>query len=300
MHFSVPESQKQRLKATLRSRSQVVQECNQFLHSVYVKIEKDGEGYGDGATLFLAHHAIENLDAISLLIEKGSTLPCFPLLRGVFEAMIGSLYVCQHDAAGKPIDKENRGLAYLYHHFKHEQTYLKTLDRKTPQGRSARGKMKNDIAGPRAFDNLPSLTPLHDEIQTQIDDPIFASVPQTIKEARFWHGLQVEELAKAVKVHGLYTKFYEVWSRHVHCLSGHSFIASVDKVKRLPLTRTPVDVEKVVASACNMALIMACSLRDAHKMSFDDARNRYIALEKKVHALCEFECEVSGHSSSSK
>ena len=43
--------------------------------------------------LLLVRHVIESLDGVSILVSKGGSHPCQPLLRSALEAVLGVLYI---------------------------------------------------------------------------------------------------------------------------------------------------------------------------------------------------------------
>src|SRR5947209_20636140 len=47
--------------------------------------------------LLLVRHVIESLDGVSILVSKGGSHPCQPLLRSALEAVLGVLYILEKD-----------------------------------------------------------------------------------------------------------------------------------------------------------------------------------------------------------
>ena len=104
----VPEEHRPQHEALLKERADVVHDCKVFLNDA---CERAGGAYkagsaGDLAVIALVRHAVETLDGIGLLLVSGSVLPCYPLLRGIFDAWMGVFFILEKDS-------DDRGAAYF-------------------------------------------------------------------------------------------------------------------------------------------------------------------------------------------
>lgn len=93
--------------------------------------------YRHGVVFTLARHVAEEIDAVSILIEKGSVDPTKLHLRSALEAELGIRYILQDDG-------ERRALAY---HVKETRERLRSNERAdagTIAGQKVREQLKDD------------------------------------------------------------------------------------------------------------------------------------------------------------
>jgi hypothetical protein len=150
MLAKIPEANRLQHEAILKERGDVVNDCKAFLNEACERVAdayKAGSA-GDLAVLALVRHVVEALDGVSLLLVNGSILPCYPLLRGIFDAWMGVFFILEKDS-------NDRGAAYFAAQISQERAFWERLDPTTVKGKALRDEMKSDIAGPQAFDNVP-------------------------------------------------------------------------------------------------------------------------------------------------
>jgi hypothetical protein len=178
MLFSVSEQSRPKYEAFLQERSNVIHDCNVFLNDA---CETVGRAYragaaGDLAVIALARHVVESLDGVCHLVAKGSVLPCYALLRSVFDATLGVRYILKADS-------NNRGLAYFYSQIVQDIAFLERLDPNTNRGKEIRKDLRNDIAGPDALDidQLEEVQKYLASLQSKLDDPMFEAISRAWK-----------------------------------------------------------------------------------------------------------------------
>ena len=90
------------------------------------------------ATNFLLmRHAIESLDGVSVLLSKGCSQPCQPLLRSALEASLGIFYILEADT-------KRRALAYQVAHAHKKIKLYERADPTTAAGKELRAVLKDD------------------------------------------------------------------------------------------------------------------------------------------------------------
>src|SRR5229473_3522720 len=82
----------------------------------------------------------------ALLKERGDAVnDCKVFLN---DAWVSVLFILEKDS-------DDRGAAYFAAQISQEKAFWERLDPATDKGKALRDELKNDIAGPQAFDNVP-------------------------------------------------------------------------------------------------------------------------------------------------
>src|SRR5216683_6486580 len=175
MLAKVPQANRPQHEALLKERGDAVNDCKVFLNDAW---ELVGTAYkagsvGDLAVIALVRHIVETLDGVSLLLASGSILPCYPLLRGIFDAWMSVFFILEKDS-------DDRAAAYFAAQISQEKEFWERLDPATDKGKALRDELKTDIAGPQAFDNVPlqEVRKHITELQAELDDPILKPAAQ--------------------------------------------------------------------------------------------------------------------------
>jgi len=104
---------KETIEKTCKDFATFISDCVTSLIEVYSVAVKRVETTKDNhqITVFLlVRHAVECLDAVSVLVSKGCSNPCQPLLRSTLEATLGIFYILEEDTT-------RRALAYHVAHY---------------------------------------------------------------------------------------------------------------------------------------------------------------------------------------
>lgn len=292
MRFGVTPETRNQYHAFLKERSDAINDCILFLNDA---CKKAGEAYTAGhvgvlAVIALARHAVESLDGVCLLIEHGSVLPCYPLLRSVFDASLGVMYILQADS-------DKRGSAYFVTQIRQEIAFFERCDPTTNGGREIRRELQDDIAGQDALDGmaLQDVQKHLADLQAELNDPLFSAAAQawlvTNKKNPEWYSLfggpgNLRDLAKSLRFLSGFEIHYRPWCRQVHatdtvqCLSENG-----DSIVLRPI-RCPDGIQRVVRSAGLLALVLAGRLLDAFGAGSDGAAvARYKDLENRIKSL---------------
>ena len=88
--------------------------------------------------LLLVRHVIESLDGVAILVSKGGSHPCQPLLRSALEAVLGVLYILEKDT-------KQRALAYQVAHAHKKIKLYDRLDPTTQVGKELRKLLDGDM-----------------------------------------------------------------------------------------------------------------------------------------------------------
>jgi hypothetical protein len=204
----------------------------------------------------LLHHAIEDVDAISILVRRGSIDPCSPLLRSQIEATISAFYILQADT-------ERRGLAYRYWLLAQKSLFFERIDPSTPKGKEFLRRQATDKS-------LSAFSPPLDAAKVAAEK---ADVKAKLADARFdevrtawatfgpkgppaWHALfrgpvNIATLAEEVGCATWYDFFYRYFSDEVHSMSAMGSLRrdpSSSKALIRPL-RYPQDAPRCLGSA---------------------------------------------------
>ncbi len=181
---------------------------------------------GEGATLTLFAHALELLDAISILLKQSCIDPCKLLLRALLETLWGVEYVFQADT-------KRRALSFAVCRAHHEIKWLRTLDPDTPDGKRYRTSVEKDSAlraAPPGVspERLPQLRKDICGLEAPVATQEYAEVEAEYQRLRSsdnknprWYSLfggpkKIEQLADRVQAAGQYELFYRQWSDATH------------------------------------------------------------------------------------
>jgi hypothetical protein len=199
--------------------------------------ESAGKSISLAPPLMLLNHAVEEADAISILLRRGSVDPCGPLLRSQIEATISAFYILKEDT-------ERRGLAYRYGILQNKLINLERLDPTTNKGKEALRRLSSD----KTLGNLPPLDPVRiaaekAHVKANLDNPRFSEVKAAwtafeakCKRAPAWHALfkgpsNVADLAERVGCAGWYD-FYRDFSDETHSTSAMKSLRKDSKTSK--------------------------------------------------------------------
>lgn len=200
----------------------IIEECVNFGTHILVwcseKPKKDGS---DSTIILIFRHIIENLDAITVLIKHGCADPTEPLLRSIFEALIGLEYILEKDTL-------QRALSYKVAHAHRQISLYKKLDPTTDQGKQFKKILSNDSSLKNMV--LPDVdtNKLIANLENMLRKPQYISVNKEWKNYKKankgnpnWFSLfggprNINTLAYHVNRGGLYEFLYRIWSQSVH------------------------------------------------------------------------------------
>jgi hypothetical protein len=290
MLFTVSEQTRSQYEAFLQERSAVLNDCLLFLEEACKKV---GDAYRAGgiselAVIALVRHVVECLDGVSVLMARGSVLPCYPLLRSIFDASLGVMYIMQGDNA-------NRAAAYFVFQIRQEMAFLERCDPTTNSGTEIRRELQNDIAGPTALDGL-SMQEAQKHLATlhaDLDDAILKNADQAWitknKKNAEWYSLfggpdHLRELAKTLSYLSGYELHYRPWCRQVHATDTLKNLSEdADSIRFRPI-RSPSGIHDVLRSAGVFAITLAGRLYGKYDPENSFVR-RYKELEERIKTL---------------
>jgi hypothetical protein len=105
-------------------------------------------------------HALELLDAVSILIRQSSIEPCKVLLRALLEVILGVKYMLQADT-------DRRALSFMVWNIHHRYKVLEKLDKNLPQGSEFARKTGLDLP------NDPDLLGRRQALASVLNKPLF-------------------------------------------------------------------------------------------------------------------------------
>ena len=199
-----------------------IEECVNFgTHILAWCSEKPKKDGSDLTITLIFRHFIESLDAITVLIKHGCADPTEPLLRSIFEALLGLEYILEKDTL-------QRALSYRVAHAHRQISLYKKLDPSTDQGKQFKKILSNDSAVKNIALPVVDVNKLIANLENMLKKPQYVSVNtewQNYKEANKrnpnWFSLfggpkNIIDLAYHVNRGGLYEFLYRIWSQSVH------------------------------------------------------------------------------------
>jgi hypothetical protein len=251
-----------KVKAVLDRAAAVLERVVNYGTQLVPVIDQSGRGYHDLSIITLLLHAIESLDAASILLRAGSAEPCKPVLRSMMEAVFGLDYILQDDTA-------RRGLSYQVQHAHDRIDWYLKADGTTEQGKQFRAELKKDGTLDEwdfmqsSFDTTSEIANLQ-RMLTRVE---FAPVEAEWQRLRAknkrrpaWHSLfdgpaGIQQLARHVGKAGWYEILYRDFSGETHAADALSSLhGSTDgKMAYQPL-RYPIEAPNLVSLAVTMAV----------------------------------------------
>jgi len=291
MLFSVTEDSRHVYEAFLRERADALQDCYTFLNDACMIVAQAYRAgrVGDLAVLVLGRHVVEYLDGVCLLIGKGSVLPCFPLLRSIFDAWLGAQFIMQADS-------DNRGAAYFVMQINQDKAFWELLDPTTNRGKELRRELKNDVMGPAAFDRFPlqEVKNRIADLDADLADPAiqaaaraFENMPKNCPE---WYSIfggrnNLRELAQSLSLISLYELYYRPWCRQIHATATLRFLSSNSESIVVPSIRRPECIHEVIRCAGKLSILLAAHLINKYAPQEQTAVLRYKELEERIDTL---------------
>jgi hypothetical protein len=213
-------------------------------------------------------HALDMLDAISILLKEGAADACKLQLRSMLEVLFGVRYMLQKDT-------DKRNMAFMVWHVNSRLKYCKRLDPKRDTGKQFRQALKKDY-WLRAVE-IPDMPEAEQELRSRIEDleallqePEYAAAEAEYKRTQLeskrrsmpWYSLydgprSIEDLARAVGAEGLYEVMYRDWSGIAHATDIiHGRISPGEELGAAALhqIRHPGDAQTVLSYALPIGL----------------------------------------------
>jgi hypothetical protein len=251
------------------------QECSlclvQAWNAAHEAAGQSGQEY-HANVLALARHVIESVDGVSLMVSKGGSYACQPLLRSALEATLGVLYILESDT-------ERRALAYAVCHAHKRIKLYDRLDPTTQAGQEFRRLLDGDmfedffnklplidyparIAGLQAMFARAEYVPIEAEWQR-----LKAAHPR--RQDPDWYSLfggpkNVRELAIRLKYAGMYELLYRFWSDEVHAGNALESFGQKDGDSVWRPVRHPEQLQAAVQQGTSLALHLARRLVEVY------------------------------------
>ncbi len=293
------DSDREFLAQTCAKFADFIQDCIGCLKMAYDLVGEasaKGTSYHHATVYLLTRHAIESLDGVSVLVSKGCSQPCQPLLHSALEALLGIFYILEADS-------ERRGLAYQLAHAHKKIKVYQRLDPTTDQGK----QLRRDIASDPCADILNGLLvsdfpKMIAGLEGMFRQPVFQPIEaewQRLKVANRnkdpeWYALfggptNVRDLAIRVGVPSMYEFLYRAWSNEVHAGSAMEAIGQKDGDTVIRPIRQPDELQPAVNFAGHFSLALARKIVEAYQPAkVADLRTLYIdTIQKRAAELRE-------------
>ena len=188
-----------------------------------------------GVVFLLARHVAEEVDAISILTEKGCAQPCKLHLRSAFEAGLCILYILEANS-------EERALSYHVSEMHKRIKFYKRLDKNDDQGKQLRKQIAHEGAGMDILSSLPpdDFVAKVARLESLLSKPPYEQIDvewqRTAKKLKrkqpSWHSLyngpvSIRDLAYLLKKGFWYEFQYGDWSETIHAASGFRQVAQM-------------------------------------------------------------------------
>ena len=266
------EQEKGRFEKTCHDLATFVSDCVKPLINAFDVGLKNAEKANYQLTVYLlARHAIECLDAVSVLVSKGCSNPCQPLLRSALEAKLSVLYILKNDT-------KRRALAYQVGHYHRRLSLYRKMDPSTQAGQefakfldgdslaaSIIGDVGNqDFKGMAAnvewFLSQAEFKPIEDE---------WVKLKKAKKSEPEWYSLfggpsNMRALAKEVGQPGMYEFLYRYWSNEIHSGSAFNATGTLNGQQMMRPIRHPEELQQAVNLAANLSLLLARRLLEVY------------------------------------
>jgi Family of unknown function (DUF5677) len=292
-------SDRERLEKVCADFAAFVQDCIECLKQAFDNTQEEAakaKKVHHSTVLLLVRHFIESLDGVSVLVAKGCSQSCLPLLRSALEAMLGLIYILETDT-------ERRALAYQVVHAHKKIKIYERLDPTTKAGQDLRKVVATDPCG-NLFNNLPIINypKLIAGLQGMFAKQEFRPIEvewQRLKAARNnkdpeWYSLfggpqNVRDLAIKVGLPAMYEFLYRQWSNEVHAGSAMEAIGLKDGDAVIRPIRHPEELQSVVTLASNFSLLLAMKLIGVYSPAkLGELRTRYIdQIQKRALELAQ-------------
>jgi Family of unknown function (DUF5677) len=248
-----------------------ISDCVKSLIDVYNVAVKKAEANKSNhqITVFLlARHAIESLDAVSVLVSKGCSNPCQPLLRSTLEATLGIFYILKEDTA-------RRAFAYQIAHYHRRLSLYRKMDPATQAGQEFRKYFKDDPLVGSIIDDMSHIdvNRMAANVEALLQKPELQPIEDEWKKAKKkksdpeWYSLfdgpsNLRELAKHVGLlfPGMYEFLYRYWSNEVH--AGSAMNATGKKMGQQVIRpiRHPEELQQAVNLASSLGVFLCTKL----------------------------------------
>ncbi|HEY0020459.1 MAG TPA: DUF5677 domain-containing protein [Longimicrobium sp.] len=199
-------------------------------------------------------HALELLDAVSILIRQSSVEPCKVLLRAFLEVLLGVTYMLQADT-------DRRALSFMAWYIHHRYKVLEKLDKDLPQGSDFAKRIGLDL--PDGHDLLGG----RQALLSVLNKPLYKEVEAEYQRLRAagkknpsWHSFfggpaTIEQVAAQTGFTNFYEVCYRQWSGMVHgtdLFGGHVTVGPTG-VELIGL-RNPAEAQQLMSLALGMTL----------------------------------------------
>ncbi len=214
-----PTERRDEYQEFLQLNAQGIQKSAEHLLRVLQLMAPQDKLYQHGVVFTLARHVAEEVDAIGILMEKGSVDPCKAHLRSAFEAELGIRYILTRDS-------ERRAIAYHVKELREQLRANEKYDERTPVGKRIRDGMQADPIGKDVLSTLPEydFDEENEKLRRVLQSPPYLEV-NTEWDARgkrvAWHALfggprTIRDLAYDLDKGFWYEFLYSDWSGRIH------------------------------------------------------------------------------------
>jgi len=258
----------------LNAWSEHISELVNFGSHILSWLGNTGSLSGDGGMVCILtfRNVLEIIDSIAILFSKSCIDPCKLQIRTLFESMLMIRYLVDGES-------KRRALDYLVCHFHSKLDIYSKLDAKTPMGKQWQQELTNDsLAGSMRLPAIPDLDQKISNLESLLQKPDYIESEEEYQRLRSlknrapaWYEFHdgprsVIELARHLKLIGLYNILYRYYSKSVHGLdvidqriskasSGEGLISQI---------RNPRDAQNLCSIAFGLSLDVYRTLIDCY------------------------------------
>lgn len=290
-----PENRQQEYSEHLRQYSDACRASAEFMLRAMelMSVSKLHPGkHFPGVVFLLARHVAEEVDAISVLAERGCAQPCKLHLRSAFEAGLGILYILEDHSEERALSNH---VAEMHKRIKSNRR----LNENDDLGKQLRKQVEHDEVGTDILSSLPpvdfaaEVARLESRLSKPPYDLIEVEWQRTAKKLKrkypSWHSLfdgpvTIRDLAYHLKKGFWYEFQYGDWSETIHAASGFRQVAQMKKSenkedKALRPLRHPDGLRNVCDLASGIVIELELKLADAFlgKVAKNILHDQYMA-----------------------
>lgn len=209
--------------------------------------------------LFPFHHLLEMADGIDVLLAESAVVASHPLLRAVFEALLGIKYVLSEDTA-------RRALSYVVADVKARVAWYEDMDPETDRGKQFRAETGLRRADGFPFPDVEQTRAAKANLEKMLAREPYDELTREFERLRkrrnrkpAWYSLfdgpgNLRELARDVGELPNYDILYRQWSKTTHAADLDRQLTAGNSGAAVRVIRSPIGIETRYIFAINFVL----------------------------------------------
>ena len=246
------ELRKVEVSQIIKITSPLLQEIVNYATNAFIRCEQTTQGSvpDEPLPVFNAYHQIISMiDGIEVLLSNSCVIPCIPMLRAVFEALLTLQYILEKDA-------RKRSFAWLVCYLHNRIDMYERFDTTKLKGKQFTSNLIDEkldtyfLLPPTAtiqerIGNLESLLKKPHYVEAEVERKRMAQKKRKANWYSFYDGpSNIYELAKYLKKAATYDFLYRQWSSYIHSDDLSHFLGN-NKKAILNVIRSSEDIQLI-------------------------------------------------------